>query len=69
MQVEKGAAGIGSPAGIAKQIVEYDRKVGGFEIVSLRVNFTTLALDAAQASVALFGREARPGFTDFVAEL
>lgn len=56
-QVEKGAAWIGSPADIAEQIVEYDRKVGGFEDASLQVNFNTLALDAARDSVALFGRE------------
>jgi hypothetical protein len=36
----------GRPDDIAKQIVEYDRKVGGFEIASLQVNFNTLALDA-----------------------
>jgi hypothetical protein len=40
-----GAAWIGSPDDIAEQIVEYDRKVGGFEIASLQVNFNTLALE------------------------
>ncbi len=59
-QVEKGAAWIGSSDDIADQIVEYDRKVGGFEIASLQVNFNTLALDAARDSVALFGREVIP---------
>lgn len=61
-QVEKGAARGGSPADIAEQIGEYDRKDGGFEIASLQVNFNTLALDAARESVALFGREVVPRF-------
>jgi len=43
-QVEKGLVWIGSPADIAEQIVAYNRKVGGFEIASLQVNFNTLAL-------------------------
>jgi len=34
--------GNGSSDDIAEQIVEYDRKVGGFEIASLRVNCDTL---------------------------
>ncbi|MGE0155050.1 MAG: LLM class flavin-dependent oxidoreductase [Reyranellaceae bacterium] len=59
-QVEKGAAWVGSPDDIADQIVEYERKVGGFEIASLQVNFNTLALAAARESVALFGREVIP---------
>lgn len=51
---------IGSPADIAEQIVAYNRKVGGFEIASLQVNFNTLALEAARDSVALFGRDMIP---------
>ena len=61
-QVEKGAAWVGSPDGIAEQIAEYDRKVGGFEIASLQVNFNSLALEAARESVELFGREVIPRF-------
>ena len=59
-QIEKGAAWIGTPADIRQQIADYDRKVGGFEIASLQVNFNTLALPDALASTELFGREVMP---------
>ena len=36
---------IGSPDDIAGQIVEYQRKVGGFEIAFLRVNLNAIALE------------------------
>jgi alkanesulfonate monooxygenase SsuD/methylene tetrahydromethanopterin reductase-like flavin-dependent oxidoreductase (luciferase family) len=41
-QVEKGAAWVGTPETIAKQIRDYQQMVGGFEIASMQVNFSTI---------------------------
>ncbi len=61
-QVEKGAAWIGTPEEIADQIADYQRRVGGFEIASLQVNFNTITREEAEASMRLFSAEVMPKF-------
>ena len=56
-QVAKGAAWVGSPDEVIEQIREYDRLIGGFEIASLQVNFNTVSLQDAEASMRLFANE------------
>jgi natural product biosynthesis luciferase-like monooxygenase protein len=59
-QVEKGAAWIGTPDTIVKQIRDYREMLGGFEIASMQVNFNTIGVEDAMRSVRLFAREAMP---------
>jgi alkanesulfonate monooxygenase SsuD/methylene tetrahydromethanopterin reductase-like flavin-dependent oxidoreductase (luciferase family) len=59
-QVEKGAAWVGDPAGIARAIRAYHEAVGGFEIASLQVNFNNVGLEDAERSMRLFSAEAMP---------
>ena len=63
-QVEKGAAWVGTPASIIKQIEDYQELTGGFEIASLQVNFNTISYEDALASMQLFSREVMPHFAD-----
>ena len=62
-QVAKGAAWVGSPPEVIEQVREYDRVVGGFEIASLQINFNTIDLQNAEASMRLFAKEVMPQFT------
>jgi len=62
-QVAKGAAWVGSPEDVIEQVREYDRAVGGFEIASMQVNFSTLGFQDAEASMRLFAKEVMPHFT------
>jgi alkanesulfonate monooxygenase SsuD/methylene tetrahydromethanopterin reductase-like flavin-dependent oxidoreductase (luciferase family) len=64
-QVKSGAAWIGTPDDIAKQIAEYAERVGGFESASLQVNFNTIPYDEAERSARLFGEKVLPRFTNF----
>ena len=59
-QVEKGAAWVGDPATIRDNIVKYHAQVGGFESASLQVNFNTVGLKDAEASMRLFARDVIP---------
>jgi alkanesulfonate monooxygenase SsuD/methylene tetrahydromethanopterin reductase-like flavin-dependent oxidoreductase (luciferase family) len=59
-QVEKGAAWVGEPAQLVKQIRDFTAVVGGFEIASLQVNFNTLPVDLAARSMRLFAAEVMP---------
>jgi len=59
-QVTKGAAWVGEPAEIAEQILRYREQVGGFDIASLQVNFNTLDVAAAEASMRLFAERTMP---------
>jgi natural product biosynthesis luciferase-like monooxygenase protein len=59
-QVDKGAAWVGTPSEIAKAIVEYDRRVDGFECASLQVNFGMINKADAEQSITLFSREVMP---------
>ncbi len=61
-QVEKGAAWVGEPAAIIDTIKRYEKMVGGFEIASLQVNFNTVAVEDAEASMRLFSETVMPGF-------
>ena len=61
-QVEKGAAWVGTPETIIKQIEAYQELTGGFEIGSLQVNFNTVGYDEALASMRLFSSEVMPHF-------
>jgi alkanesulfonate monooxygenase SsuD/methylene tetrahydromethanopterin reductase-like flavin-dependent oxidoreductase (luciferase family) len=58
--VASGAAWVGTPKGILKQIAQYRREVGDFEIASLQVNFNTIPYAAAKASMELFARDVMP---------
>lgn len=61
-QVQKGAAWVGSPDDIARQIEAYQELTGGFEIASLQVNFNTIDQDQAEASMRLFAEKVIPRF-------
>jgi len=62
-QVEKGAAWVGTPDRLADAIAAYDGQVGGFEIASLQVNFNTVPVAEAKASMRLFAETVMPRFT------
>ena len=59
-QVEKGAAWIGTPDELVRQIEAYDELIGGFEDASLQVNFNTISMEDAERSVRLFGEVVMP---------
>ncbi|HWM47390.1 MAG TPA: LLM class flavin-dependent oxidoreductase [Xanthobacteraceae bacterium] len=59
-QVAKGAAWVGTPDMIIKQITDYHAAVGGFEIASLQVNFGGINTAAAEKSMRLFATEVMP---------
>ena len=59
-QVEKGAAWIGTPDELVRQIEAYDELIGGFEDASLQVNFNTISMADAERSVRLFGEAVMP---------
>lgn len=61
-QVEKGAAWIGTPADIIRQIRDYDRMIGGLDIASMQVNFDSIPLADAEASMRRFSAEVLPAF-------
>ncbi len=63
LQVEKGAAWIGTPDDICNAIANYEGEVAGFESASLQVNFGMIGLAEAKASMRLFAREVMPRFT------
>lgn len=63
-QVEKGAAWVGTPEKLIDVIAAYQELVGGFEIASMQVNFNTIPIDAAEASMRLFAERVMPKFTD-----
>ncbi len=63
-QTEKGAAWVGPPAKLIDTITAYDEMVGGFEIASMQVNFNTLPVAEADASMRLFAAEVMPHFAD-----
>jgi alkanesulfonate monooxygenase SsuD/methylene tetrahydromethanopterin reductase-like flavin-dependent oxidoreductase (luciferase family) len=59
-QVAKCAAWVGTPARILETVARYREQVGDFEIASLQVNFNDLPLEAAEASLRLFGETVLP---------
>ncbi|MEL7036729.1 MAG: LLM class flavin-dependent oxidoreductase [Cyanobacteria bacterium J06592_8] len=62
-QVEKGAAWIGTPEQLRQTIIDYYDQVGGFEFASMQVNFNTLSVEDARASMELFAKEVMPDLT------
>lgn len=57
-----GSLWVGTPKDIREMIAYYDDAVGGFEAASLQVNFHTLPVEAAAASLRLFAKEVMPAF-------
>jgi alkanesulfonate monooxygenase SsuD/methylene tetrahydromethanopterin reductase-like flavin-dependent oxidoreductase (luciferase family) len=60
--VASGAAWVGTPRQIRRQIEDYRKEVGDFEIASLQVNFNTISFAAAKHSMELFARDVMPKF-------
>jgi len=63
-QIAKNVAWIGTPAMIIKQIATFRDEIGGFDVASLQVNFSRIAVDEARRSMRLFAREVMPKFTE-----
>lgn len=63
-QVASGAAWVGSPQTITKQIEEYLAEIGPFEMASLQVNFGDMPYEVARTSMRLFANEVMPTFLD-----
>ena len=61
-QVAKNAAWVGAPDDIADAIADYQRLVGGFESASMQVNFNTITVGQAEASMRLFAERVMPKF-------
>jgi len=61
-QIESGAAFVGNPSEIIKQLEEFDKACGGCDELSLQVNPFGLELNKAETSMRLFGREVMPNF-------
>lgn len=59
-QVAKCAAWVGTPQRILDTIATYRRQIGDFESASLQVNFNTIGLADAEASMRLFGEKVLP---------
>ncbi len=59
-QLEKGFAWVGTPADILEMMMDYHRKVGGFEIASLHVNPSTMPMAVAERSMRLFAQHVAP---------
>jgi alkanesulfonate monooxygenase SsuD/methylene tetrahydromethanopterin reductase-like flavin-dependent oxidoreductase (luciferase family) len=68
-QIESGAAWVGTPASITKQISDYRAAVGDFEIASVQVNFGDIPYETAHASMSLFAKKVMPAFADRAAVL
>jgi len=61
-QIASGAAWIGTPNEIIRQIEDFVQLNGGFEIASMQVNFNTIGCEDAAASMRLFGSQVIPHF-------
>ncbi len=62
--IESNAAWIGTPAEIRAGIAKAQADSGGFDHASLQVNFHTMKLEQALASIRLFAAEVMPHFTE-----
>ena len=60
--IASNAAWIGSPDEIRENILRAQEETGGFEHASLQVNFHTMPLETALASLRLFAKDVMPGF-------
>jgi alkanesulfonate monooxygenase SsuD/methylene tetrahydromethanopterin reductase-like flavin-dependent oxidoreductase (luciferase family) len=61
--VASGTAWVGTPKQIRRQIADYCREVGDFEIASLQVNFNTIGYADAKRSMKLFAKKVMPKFS------
>jgi natural product biosynthesis luciferase-like monooxygenase protein len=61
-QTAKGAAWVGTPDHIRKQISGFVEQNCDFEIASIQVNFNTITYDEALRSMTLFSKEVMPHF-------
>jgi alkanesulfonate monooxygenase SsuD/methylene tetrahydromethanopterin reductase-like flavin-dependent oxidoreductase (luciferase family) len=61
-QIESGAAFVGNPSEIIKQLEVFNKACGGCDELSLQVNPFGLKLNAAEASMRLFGTQVMPYF-------
>jgi alkanesulfonate monooxygenase SsuD/methylene tetrahydromethanopterin reductase-like flavin-dependent oxidoreductase (luciferase family) len=61
-QIESGAAFVGNPSEIIKQLEVFNKACGGCDELSLQVNPFGLKLNAAEASMRLFGTKVMPYF-------
>jgi len=68
-QLAQGSAWIGSPADILEQICRYCDEVGGFDVASLQINFSSLDPALARSSLTLFGNEVIPAAQSALAGL
>ena len=59
-----GSIWVGTPAEIRETIARFHEASGGFEAATLQVNFHTLPIDAAKASMRLFAEDVMPAFAD-----
>ena len=59
-QVGKGVAFVGTPDKLVSMIRSYHDEVGGFDIGSCQVNFGTMPVEVAEASMRLFSKEVLP---------
>jgi alkanesulfonate monooxygenase SsuD/methylene tetrahydromethanopterin reductase-like flavin-dependent oxidoreductase (luciferase family) len=62
--IASNAAWIGSPAEVRDGIARAQQDSGGFELASLQVNFHTMKLDQALASIRLFADKVMPHFAE-----
>jgi alkanesulfonate monooxygenase SsuD/methylene tetrahydromethanopterin reductase-like flavin-dependent oxidoreductase (luciferase family) len=63
-QLASGVAWVGEPDELIERIRDYDRKIGGFEIASMQVNFNMMSYEDAAESMKLFGTKVIPHFAD-----
>ncbi|MGE3711655.1 MAG: LLM class flavin-dependent oxidoreductase [Hyphomicrobiaceae bacterium] len=56
-QVDKGIAWVGTPERLVETIRAYDEEVGGIDIASMQVNFGTMPVATAEASMRLFSEK------------
>lgn len=61
-KLDDGSMWVGTPDEIKGMIKYYHDAVGGFELASLQVNFHTLPVEQAEASMRLFSRDVMPAF-------
>ena len=68
-QIESGAAFVGNPSEIIKQLEDFDSACGGCDELSLQANPFGLELHKAEASMRLFGTEVIPYFKNHYKEI
>ncbi|MBT5455721.1 MAG: LLM class flavin-dependent oxidoreductase [Rhodospirillaceae bacterium] len=63
-KLDDGSIWVGTPNEIKGMIRYYNDAVGGFDLASLQVNFHTLPVDQAEASMRLFSSDVMPAFVE-----